>query len=257
MVFLVNFIRFFIYLPNTMKKQLLYQNLAKYYDLIYSWKDYQKEVEKIEKLISKYKKSKGKELLEVACGSGHHLKYFKRKFSCTGIDLNEGILDVAEKKLKNVTFKKVDMINFKLNKKFDIITCLFSSIGYVKTYENLRKTINNFARHLKTGGVVIIEPWFTKASFRPGRPILHTYSDDNIKVARMCLSEIRGNISILNMEYLVCERGKKIMHFNDQHELGLFEIDKTLQFMKEAGLKAKFLKNGLMKDRGLYIGVKE
>jgi len=61
----------------------------------------------------------------------------------------------------------------------------------------------------------------------------------------------------MDMHYLIAEKNKEVKHFVDRHELGLFDIDKTLQFMKQAGLKSKFLKNGLMKDRGLFIGVKE
>ena len=95
-----------------MAEQSLYKELAKYYDLLYSWKDYQKESEKIIKLILKHKKSKGNNLLEVACGTGHHLQYFKDKFSCFGIDINEEILNVAKNKVPNVKFKKVKKIRF-------------------------------------------------------------------------------------------------------------------------------------------------
>lgn len=48
---------------------MLYKELAKYYDLIYHWKNYKKETDKIKKLISRYKKSDGKALLDVACGT--------------------------------------------------------------------------------------------------------------------------------------------------------------------------------------------
>ena len=240
-----------------MKKQSLYRNLAPYYDLIYTWKDYKKEVHKINKLIARCKKSNGKDLLEVACGTGHHLQYFKQNFPCTGIDLNQGILDVAKKKIKNVTFRKADMISFNLNKKFDVITCLFSSIGYVKTHQNLQKTMKNFAKHLKTGGVLIIEPWFTKSAYKAGSPHMTTYESKDLKIARLAVSKVKGNVSEMDMHYLIAERNKEVKHFVDRHTLGLFDIDKTLQFMKQAGLKAKFLKNGLMKDRGLFIGVKE
>lgn len=239
-----------------MKKQSLYRELAKYYDLLYAWKNYKKDVDKINKLIAKYKKSEGKYLLDVACGTGQHLKYLQEKFFCMGIDVNQGILDVAKKKLKNVTFKKANMIDFKLNKKFDIITCLLSSIGYVKTYENLRKTINNFAKHLKTGGVVIIEPWLRKAAYRAGSPHLTTYETKDIKIARLMTPEVKGNIYVMNMHFLIAERNKKVKYFADKHELGLFELNKTLQFMKEAGLKTKFLKKDLTKDRRLFIGIK-
>ena len=42
----------------------------------------------------------------------------------------------------------------------------------------------------------------------------------------------------------------------DIHELGLFEHDKTIEIMKKANFESEFLKDGLMKDRGLFIGVK-
>ena len=63
-----------------MADQLLFKNFGKHYDLIYSSKNYKQEANKIKKLISKYKKSSGKELLEVACGTGRYLKYFKKGF---------------------------------------------------------------------------------------------------------------------------------------------------------------------------------
>lgn len=240
-----------------MKKQLLYRELAPYYDLVYSWKDYKKEAGKIGKLISKYKKSDGKDLLEVACGTGHYLKYFKQRFSCTGIDINRDILNVAKKRMKDINFKKADMINFNLNKKFDVIACLFSSIRYVKTYQNLKKTINNFAKHLKTGGVVIIEPCFSEYAYEAGSPYMTTYDGKDLKIASLTVSKIKGNVSERDVHILIAERNKEVKHFVDRHELGLFETGKILQFMRESGLKAKLLKNGLMKERGLFVGVKE
>ena len=93
----------------------MYKELAKYYDLIYSWKNYKKEVNKIEKLIKEYKKSDGIKLLDVACGTGKHLEYFKENFSCTGIDLNEEMISIARNNISDVDFKLADMINFDLN----------------------------------------------------------------------------------------------------------------------------------------------
>ncbi len=240
-----------------MKKELLYMDLAKYYDLIYYWKNYKKESEALLELISKYSKSKKRDLLEVGCGTGHHLKYLKSKFKCVGTDINQGILNIAKEKNKGVSFKKADMINMELNQKFDIIISMFSSIGYVKTLSNLKKTLQNFSKHLKSGGIIIIEPWFSPEKFNSGKQILHTYEDDNIKIARMNLSKRKGNLSIINMEYLIAEKGKDIVHFKEVHELGLFETSRTLEIMKEVGLKSKFLKNGFMKDRGVFIAIKE
>lgn len=234
----------------------MYKELAKYYDLIYSWKDYKKETNKINKLVKKYKKSDGNKLLDVACGTGKHLEYFVEKFSCTGIDLNEEMISVAKKNISDVDFKTADMVSFDLNDKFDIITCLFSSIGYVKTYDNLEKTITNFENHLKSSGVVIIEPWFTKSTYWVGLPSMTTYDGEDIKIARLNTTAIDKDLSVMEMHYLIVEKNKDVKYFVDKHELGLFETDKFLEMMKNAGFKAEFLKDGLMKGRGLYIGIK-
>jgi len=234
----------------------VYKEFADIYDLIYSFKDYKKEVKKIKKLIKKYKSTDGSELLDVACGTGKHLQYFKDSFICTGVDINEGMLNVAKNKVKGVIFKQADMVNFDLNNEFDIIISLFSSIGYVKTYTNLEKTIVNFANHLKQGGVLIIEPWFTKSTYWVGHPGMTTYDGDDIKIARLNTAKIENDLSVMDMHYLIVEKNKDVKYFVDKHELGLFDTDKTLELMKKAGLKAEFLKDGLMKERGLYIGVK-
>ena len=234
----------------------MYKELAKFYDLIYHWKDYEKESHRIKELIVKYKKSHGKQLLDIGCGTGKHIEYFKDIYSCTGVDLNDEILDVARENIKNAVFRQADMVNLDLNFKYDVITCLFSAIGHVKTYSNLEKTIQNFASHLEKGGVVIIEPWFTKSAYWVGHPGMTTYDSEEIKIARLNSTKLEGDISIMEMHYLIAETNKDVKYFVETHELGLFEIDKSLEIMKDAGFEAKFLEDGLMKERGLYIGVK-
>ncbi len=61
------------------------------------------------------------------------------------------------------------MLDFDLKRQFDAVTCLFSSIGYVKTKSRLGKAIRNISRHLLPGGVLLIEPWFTPEQWHPGR----------------------------------------------------------------------------------------
>ncbi|MBI3035816.1 class I SAM-dependent methyltransferase [Candidatus Woesearchaeota archaeon] len=238
-----------------MKKQMLYHELAKYYDMIYSWKDYKKEAHLIKKLVSRHKKSKGSELLDVACGTGGHLKYLKNSFSCIGIDKNKEMLNIAKKKVRGVIFKQVDMINFTLNKKFDVIICLFSSIAYLKTYQNLEKSLKHFHKHLKSAGVMVIEGFITKSDFKPNHLYMDVYDGKRLKIARIGTSKIKNGLMLAEMSYLIGEKGK-INYFLENHELGLFNVNKVLKIIKKFGLMGTFIKGGLMKDRGLFIGVK-
>jgi len=164
---------------------------------------------------------------------------------------------VARKNVEGVGFEEADMTTLNLDKEFDVITCLFSSIGYVKTYSNLGKTMRNFAKHLKRGGVALIKPWFTKSTYVPSSPHMDTYDGKDIKIARLNVSEIRGDLSVMDMHYLIAERHGDVKHFVDRHELGRFEVDETLRIMKTSGLQSRFLKHGLTQGRGMLVGIRK
>ena len=167
------------------------------------------------------------------------------------------MLKIARKNAKGVTFKEADMKTLKLGKQFDVITCLLSSIGYVKTTANLEKTIRNFSKHLKKGGLALIEPSHAKAVYVSGEPRITTYDGKDAKIARVNFTKIRQTKAALNMHILIAERGKDAKYFVDRHELGIFGVNNTLRVMKAAGLKSKYLKNGLMPGRELFVGIKK
>jgi len=240
-----------------MKKEALYKSLAKYYDFIYTWKDYKKEAEVITRLINENKLSAENKLLDVACGTGAHLEYFVDNFDCVGVDLNPEMLEVAKEKAPKAKFYSADMIDFDLKQKFDAVICLFSSIGYVKKEENLRKTIACFVKHLKKGGIVIIEPWLTKEIYRVGSPHMNTYDGEKLKIARVNVSELKDDIiSYFEMHYLIAEENKPVIHFVDKHELAMFPINKILTIMNDYGLKTEYIKEDLFDNRGLLLGIK-
>ena len=114
----------------------MYDRSAQLYDTIYSFKNYEKEAAKLHQLIQKHKRSKGGDLLEVACGTGGHISYLKNNYSVEGLDLSSQMLRLAKKKHPDIVFHRGDMVSFKLKKRFDAIKCLFSAVGHVKTKRN-------------------------------------------------------------------------------------------------------------------------
>ena len=235
--------------------EMMWAELPPYYDVIYQWKDYRGESRRIEDLIGKHKKTHGKELLAVACGTGGHLQYLRKCFKATGIDASQQMLREARKKCPGVALRQDDMMSFQINRCFDAIICLFSSIAYVRTDRNLKKTIKHFGDQLNPGGVLIIEPFLTRETFFTGEIDGGTMSGDGIKISRLNVSRRRGNVAILDFHFLVATKSG-VRHLRDLHELGLFDVKRFLEHLRGGGLRARFLKNGLMKDRGLYLAVK-
>lgn len=217
--------------------QVLYQDIAKYYDKIFYWKDYKKEVDFIESFFRKYNLD-GKEILDVACGTGSHANEFgKRGYDVTCLDLSEKMLKLAKKKIKNTKFYKADMKNFNLNQRFDAITCLFGSINYNLSSKELESTLGNFYNHLKTKGVCIFDVWLTKESFRNNKT-LDGYSDSQLKIARFMNSFIYGNKGKVISTYLVKDN-RKISFFEDEHMFGLFSNNEIIKLMRKVGFKSE------------------
>src|ERR1700740_1622552 len=121
----------------------MFTKSAAFYDLIYSWKDYRQEVDRL-LVIVRGRVPEAKAILDVACGTGEHLRYLP-DFDRTGLDLDPKLLCVAKGKLPDVTFIQSDMRAFDLGRQFDVVLCLFSAIGYVLTVEKLNAAVSSMA----------------------------------------------------------------------------------------------------------------
>jgi ubiquinone/menaquinone biosynthesis C-methylase UbiE len=234
----------------------MFSKSAQYYDEIYASieKDYAAEASKADKIIQKYKQSPGKTLLDVACGTGAHAEYLSSYYQVEGMDLDAKMLAIARKKHPKIRFRRGDMTSFNLSHRFDVIVCLFSSIGYVKTKARLHKAIETMARHLLPGGILLIEPWFRPEQWRIGTVFTTHVDKPHLRIVRMSHSERRGNISLLEFQYLI-GTAKGIEHYTELHELGLFTHREYMDALKGADLTVTHDSKGLA-GRGLYIGRK-
>ncbi|MFX0095488.1 MAG: class I SAM-dependent methyltransferase, partial [Candidatus Hodarchaeota archaeon] len=76
-----------------------YHKSAQYYDLLYQWKNYEKEVNDFLHLSKETLGRPLTSLLDLGCGTGNHVIHFARKgISVVGVDLSEEELEIARKK---------------------------------------------------------------------------------------------------------------------------------------------------------------
>lgn len=234
------------------------QTFAKYYDQIYLKRnDYKKESETIVKIIKQFQKRIPKTLLDVGCGTGEHLKYLSKSFRCKGIDINKEMIKTAKAKVADAEFEVADMIDFRLDEKFDVITCLFSSIGYVRNFRNLVKTFRNFHDHLSDNGLTLVEPWVFRKDFRRGSVSVDTHEDEEVKLVRMGTSTLARSQWLVYFHYLIGTEGE-IKHLRETHKMLLADYEDYVKAFTLAGYdKIKFLgENGWTRARGLFVALK-
>lgn len=232
-----------------------YSRLAQYYDEIYAELDYEGAAHKIHALVQKYKSAQGNTLLDVACGTGTHIQYLKDDYDTIGLDLSEEMLEVARKKCSDVGFIQGNMTSFDLGQKFDVITCLFGSISYLTTKNELTDAISTFSRHMNSGGVLIIEPIFTRETVRAGYMGISCLDLADIKIARVNISRIEGDVAYLDFNFLIATKERGVEYFTDPSPMGIFPRDTFISLMEKNGFTTEFVEPGLMKEE-LFVGVK-
>lgn len=233
-----------------------YQRSAEVYDVFYdTLVDYEANAGKLRDLIRDRTKDP-KKVLEVACGTGAYATWLDEWFDITGLDISPEMLAVARVRLPDSVFVEADMTDFDLGQEFDAVLCLFSSIGYLTSSEQLVSSLAAMARHTAPGGVVVVEPWLTPDAWQEDRNLtVHTAEGDDVTIARVVSWVRSGDIITLNWGFVVGRPGGDVEAYTEEHVTRLFTQQDYLDAFTSAGLKVERDEEGPM-GRGLYIGTK-
>jgi SAM-dependent methyltransferase len=223
---------------------------AAIYDAIYAFKDYAGEALKIRQLIARERPG-AKTILDVACGTGEHTRLLSADFEIDGIDLEPKFVEIARTKNPAGNFSVADMRAFQLEKRYDVVQCLFSSIGYLLTPEDIIAALTCFRAHFALGGVILVEPWLSPVAYKVGQPQMVTVDRPDLKVCRMNVPKQEGNVSILHFHYLIAT-DQGVTKAEEVHRLALVPTEQMASYFEAAGLGCVFDSVGLS-DRGLFI----
>lgn len=231
----------------------MYAKSARFYDAIYGFKDYAHEAEQICDIVWSKRHSDEGTLLDVACGTGRHLQHLSKHFTCEGVELEPEMAAIARQRVPEVLIHQGDMRTFDLGKTFDVVTCLFGSIGYTASIAGLKIAVSRLAKHLSPRGVMIVEPWIYPETYNEGS--IHSQFVDlpDLKIARMVKSERRGDVSVMDMHHMVLTPEAGVQSFVEHHELMMFSADQYREAFVAAKLNVEIEAHGLMEGRGLIV----
>ncbi|WP_409240288.1 class I SAM-dependent DNA methyltransferase [Streptomyces sp. PA5.6] len=231
---------------------------AEIYDLIHQGrgKDYATESQHVLEMI-RARKPDAASLLDVACGTGTHLRFFRDDFaSVEGLDQSVDMLTAAKEALPDVRLNLGDMRSFHLGRTFDALTCLFSSIGHMRTTAELDAALGCFARHTARGGVVVVDPWWFPETFIPGYVAGDVIRAEGRTIARVSHSSREGNATRMNVHYLVADAESGVRHLTESTLITLFTEREYRTAFERAGLSPAYVEGGVA-GRGTFVGVRD
>ncbi|ONK09331.1 class I SAM-dependent methyltransferase [Streptomyces sp. MP131-18] len=229
---------------------------ADIYDMIHSGRgrDWAAEADSIAD-IAVAKRPGADSVLDVACGTGEHLRRFRERFTTVaGLELSAGMRELAQRKLPGVTIHAGDMRDFDLGQRFDVVTCMCFSLGYMTSVGQLHEAIASLVRHVNPGGVVIAEPWWFPEKFLDGFVSGAVTHERGHVISRVSHSVREGGRSRMTVRYTVAN-AQGIRDFTETEIHSLFSREEYLAGFARAGVEAEFQEGG-PNGRGMFIGTR-
>jgi SAM-dependent methyltransferase len=141
-------------------ENLDWYDTPRYYDMVFA-PGTEAEANFLEQAHLRYGKTRGRRLLEPACGSGRMVaEMARRSWKVTGFDLSDSMLEFARQRLTRSSLKaRVDrgqLEAFEYPERFDLAHCLVSTFKYVLDAAGARSHLACVARALKPGGIYVL-----------------------------------------------------------------------------------------------------
>lgn len=187
----------------------IFKEYAKYYDLLYSDKDYAAEAAYVLERIRAYHPGAAS-ILDLGCGTGSHDIIFAEK-GCrvTGIDRSAQSIDKARAKIvgsrtSDLRFETAEIQTVRLAQRFDAVVSLFHVMSYLTTDSDLESALETARYHLNDGGLFLFDCWYGPAVLTdPPQVRVKRVEEDGVQVIRIAEPEHLPNDNIVRVDYQV------------------------------------------------------
>lgn len=223
----------------------VFDDYARYYDLLYKEKDYAGEAAYIHALIQKYKPG-AKTILNLGCGTGKHDACLEQLgYQISGVDLSDTMLVEAHKRAISgkLEFFKGDVRAVDLGKKFDIVVSLFHVMSYQTTDDDILAAFRTAERHLVSGGIFIFDFWHGQGVLNDP-PVIRVkhLEDETVRIVRIAEPVLKKDQNVVDVNYQILTLDKRSDQWSELHEthsMRYFFLPGIEQYLSDTGFSLK------------------
>ena len=218
----------------------VFASYSQYYDLLYADKNYIAETKYVEELLLDYGISSGA-ILELGSGTGKHANLLAENgYDITGVERSGEMIEKAQKNEK-CTFLLGDILDIKLETRFDAALSLFHVVSYLTSNEQISQLFQNTSLHLRAGGLFIFDVWFTPSvAFHRPEVRVKRMADNEVEITRIAAPNILENENIVEVNYTIFSRNKhtgSITSFEELHPMRHFSTPEILLLARAHGFE--------------------
>jgi SAM-dependent methyltransferase len=227
----------------------LFDAYARYYDLLYTDKDYCGEAAFVDRLLRQHG-SGGGELLELGSGTGKHaIELARRGWQVVGVDRSEEMVVRAknrninsEETVRNaISFQVGDVRTVRVDQQFDSVISLFHVISYQTTNADLQAAIATAATHLRPGGLFLFDFWYGPAVLTSLPEVrVKRIEDDDLEVTRIAEPELLTEVNQVTVNYQIFLQNRKtaeVSQLREAHHMRYLFLPELEMVLTACGFK--------------------
>jgi SAM-dependent methyltransferase len=234
----------------------VFNEYARYYDLLYRDKDYTGETNYVHNLIQRQSPG-ARTVLNLGCGSGRHDRCLvDRGYAVTGVDLSEEMLAAARDAAAGngaLDYVQGDVRTVRLGKTFDVVISLFHVMSYQTANSDLMGAFATAYSHLEPGGIFIFDCWYGPGVLTD-RPAVRVkeLEDEAVSVTRIARPEMHPNENVVDVNYRVFLRDKtsgSVREINETHRMRYLFVPELQLMLPSAGFESLLFEEWLTSSR--------
>ncbi len=99
-----------------------------------------------------------KNALDLACGTGVLCELLQKNgIDASGMDFSEGMIQIARERSPSIHYDAADMITYRPEKTFDLVTCTGDAINHIPDLQDLEKIFQNIYAYTAPGSHFIFD----------------------------------------------------------------------------------------------------
>lgn len=216
---------------------------APVYDRLYGDKDYDGEVELLDRLFRRYATQPIRSVLDVGCGTGNHaVRLAAKGYRVVGLDRSAEMLAVADRKVRdcglNLRFHQADIRNIELGETFDVALLMFAVLGYQTEEADVLGTLQTVRRHLRTNSLLMFDVWFGPAVAAQGpEERVRTIEQDGNTWVRRSSGELEAqrNLCHVAMRLTRVTGHRTPDETEERHTMRYFYPEEIDRFLNDSG----------------------
>ena len=180
--------------------------------------------------------------MDLACGTGILCEILHQSgIKASGMDFSAGMIDIARERTPEIHYDVADMITYRPDEKFDLVTCTGDAINHISALSDVEKIFQNVYAYMASGGYFVFDI-LNEHEVSTSEPFEMDFSEQ----IRVWFQMTRPGEKQVNLKIRVYEN--EVLSFEENIRETIHDPRIICQLLQKCGFEVVRCADGLLED---------